>query len=173
MSQYASENDAIAPEVAVAKRERHGLLAEMRLLLAPALIAALTAGCTRPQASGLDETAIEATAKAPDAPPVSGKLFGVVQKECNDGDASECSKLASAFLFGSAETSKDEARSTRLFWKACARNDALSCHFIGRAFRDGVGGTKEDLTVAKKWFAKACSLGHQASCTFAQSKNAY
>ena len=108
--------------------EPRALFVEVRRLLALTLIAASSAGCTRSQAGGLDEAAIEAAAKAPDAPPVSGRIFGAVQKECNDGDSSECSKLASAFLFGSAETSKDEARSTRLFWKACAKNDALSCH---------------------------------------------
>ena len=104
---------------------------------------------------------------------MSGKVFGAEQQACNRGDAHGCFALGSAFLSGSAETSKDEARATRLFWKGCTANDATSCALLGHAFRDGVGGTKQDVTVAKKFYAKACALGHEASCPRAQSKSGY
>jgi hypothetical protein len=128
-------------------------------------VAVVSAACSRRKAGGLDEAAIQSAGIDPDAPPVNGKVFGAAQQDCNRGDAHGCFALGSAFLTGLAETSKDEARSTRLFWKACAGNDATSCALLGHAFCDGVGGTKQDVTVAKKWYAKACALGHEACKT--------
>ena len=148
----------------------------MKVRLALALVSLgslVSTGCARPKASGLDEAAIQSAAIEPDAPPVTGKVFGAAQKECNAGDAHGCFALGSAFLSGSAETTKDEARSTRLFWKACTFGEPTSCALLGHAFRDGVGGTQEDLPTAKKFYAKACALGHEASCPRAKSANGY
>lgn len=143
------------------------------LVAVVAVVTVSSTACGRPKATGLDEAAIQSAAIEPDAPPVTGKVFGAAQEECNRGDAHGCFALGSAFLSGSAETTKDEARSTRLFWKACTANDATSCALLGHAFRDGVGGTRQDLATAKKFYAKACALGHEASCPRAKSASGY
>jgi TPR repeat protein len=122
---------------------------------------ALPGGCHRTPA-GLDEAQIEAAARPPDAPPVSGPM-AAEQTSCNGGDGHACMLLGTAFQNGST-VPKDEARATRLFWKACADGDGGGCGALGNAFAYGFGGTRKDLDIAHKWYGKACDLKDGASC---------
>jgi TPR repeat protein len=120
--------------------------------------------CKTPGPAGLDEAQIAASARGPDAPPLPSGWAGSKQTECNAGDEAACTSLGTAFQYGGNAVAKDEARATRLFWKACEKASSDGCLGLGNAFSYGFGGTRKDMTAAKKQYRRACDLGNPAAC---------
>ncbi|HLK35358.1 MAG TPA: tetratricopeptide repeat protein [Polyangiaceae bacterium] len=87
---------------------------------------------------------------------------GACEKECADGSADRCRRLAASYATGQG-VEKDEARATALYEKACAMKDAPACVFAGQ-MHEYAHGVPKDAAKAAGLYERACDDGWPAGC---------
>jgi uncharacterized protein len=83
-------------------------------------------------------------------------------RECRDGSADRCRRLAASYEFGRG-VEKDEAKASTLYELACAMNDPSACVFAGRMQEYG-RGVPADPAKATKLYTQACDAHWPAGC---------
>ncbi|MDP9151893.1 MAG: sel1 repeat family protein [Myxococcota bacterium] len=86
----------------------------------------------------------------------------VCEKECSEGSADRCRRLAATYASGKGVT-RDEARAAALYEGACRMNDAPSCVFAGQS-REYAHGVAKDDAEAARLYERACELKWPAGC---------
>jgi uncharacterized protein len=84
------------------------------------------------------------------------------EKECADGSADRCRRLAATYAFGKG-VERDEARATTIYARACEMGDAPACVFAGQMNEYAHGVPKDD-SAAARFYGRACDLAWAPGC---------